>query len=63
MEDRKQEINNIMNLINSILNNCNLTLTVRERNGIHFPAIVDEINKTEYAVYMNTKEKKEKWLK
>ena len=60
MEDRKQEINNIMNLINSILNNCNLTLTVRERNGIHFPAIVDEINKTEYAVYMNTKEKKEK---
>ena len=49
-----------MNLINSILNNCNLTLTVRERNGIHFPAIVDEINKTEYAIYMNTKEKKEK---
>ena len=57
MEDRKQEINNIMNLINSILNNCNLTLTVRERNGIHFPAIIDELEKKEYAMYMNTKEK------
>lgn len=57
MEDRKQEINNIMNLINSILNNCSLTLAVRERNGIHFPAIVDELEKKEYAIYMNTKEK------
>ena len=59
MEDRKQEISCVMNLINSILNNCSLTLTVRERNGIHFPAIVDEINKTEYLMYMIPKEKKE----
>ena len=58
MEERKQEINSIMNLISSILNNCSLTLTVRERNGIHFPAIIDELNKTEYLMYMTPKEKK-----
>lgn len=57
MENRKQEISCVMDLINSILNNCSLTLTVRERNGIRFPAIVDEINKTEYLMYINTKEK------
>lgn len=60
MEDRKQEISCVMDLINSILNNCSLTLTVRERNGIHFPAIIDELEKKEYAMYMIPKERSNK---
>ena len=48
--ERIEEIESAINLINTILRSSNLTLTVKERKGNHFPVIVDEINKKEYVI-------------
>ncbi len=48
--ERIEEIESAINLINTILRSNNLTLTVKERKGKHFPVIVDEINKKEYVI-------------
>lgn len=48
--ERIEEIESAINLINTILRSSNLTLTVKERKGKHFPVVVDEINKKEYVI-------------
>lgn len=48
--ERIEEIESAINLINTILRSSNLTLTVKELKGKHFPVIVDEINKKEYVI-------------
>ena len=57
--ERIEEIESAINLINTILRSSNLTLTVKERKGKHFPVIVDEINKKEYVIIK--KRGKEQW--
>lgn len=56
--ERIEEIESAINLINTILRSSNLTLTVKERKGKHFPVIVDEINKKEYVIIKKKGEKK-----
>lgn len=48
--ERIEEIESAINLINTILKSSNLTLTVKEHKGKHFPVIVDEINEKEYVI-------------
>lgn len=49
-KERIEEIESAINLINTVLSCSNLTLTVKEHEGKHFPIIVDEINKKEYVI-------------
>lgn len=49
-KERIEEIESSINLINTVLRCSNLTLTVKEHEGKHFPIIVDEINKKEYVI-------------
>jgi hypothetical protein len=49
-KERIEEIESSINLINTVLRCSNLTLTVKELEGKHFPIIVDEINKKEYVI-------------
>lgn len=48
--ERIDEIESAINLINTVLRGSNLTLTVKERKGKHFPVIVDEINEKEHVI-------------
>lgn len=61
--ERIEEIESAINLINTILRSSNLTLTVKERKGKHFPVIVDEINKKEYVIIKKKKGEKKNEIK
>lgn len=48
--ERIEEMENVINLINTILSCSNLTLTVKEHKGKYCPIVVDEIDKKEYVI-------------
>jgi hypothetical protein len=50
MNDRQEEINLAINMIYNICTETNICLIPKEKNGVNFVAIHDNINNKDYAI-------------